>query len=507
MSARLCITSPVTGQTLGEVAATSPEAVAKAVEDARAAQRWWGALRPEERAERLRPLSGLLVDTLDELTEALVLETGKPMAEALSMEVLPLLELVRAFCERAPGMLADRSLRVRVAPHKKNRVSYRPRGVVALIAPFNFPLAIGAGEAVLALLAGNAVVLKPSELTPLVSQRFRSLWLELGLDPHLFQVLPGGPTTGAALVEAGVDYVSFTGSTAAGRRVGQACAAQPVPFRLELGGKADVVVCADADLDRAALALTWGAFANGGQVCAGVQRVFAHHAVAGALAQRMADEAGRLRLADPRTDDCDLGYLTHPALPARVAAVVDDAVRSGARLVHDGGAAEADGRARPSILFGAGPAARVLREECFGPVVSVVPVADDDDAIVRATAAPGDLCAYVFSEDRPGAEQLAGRLRAGTVMINDVVWSYGMPEAPWAAVSRSGVGVSHGVEGLQAFCAPQHVVGERVRVMTREPFWYPYSRARVAQLRAGLLALYAPDLMGKARGLLPRRRR
>jgi acyl-CoA reductase-like NAD-dependent aldehyde dehydrogenase len=421
--------------------------------------------------------------------------------------VLPLLELVRAFCARGPEMLATRRLRVRVAPHKRNSVHYLPRGVIALIAPFNFPLAIGCGEALLALLAGNAVVLKPSEHTPLVTQRFVALWLELGLDPHLFEIVPGGVATGEALVSAGVDYVSFTGSDAGGRAVGQACAAQPVPFRLELGGKADVIVRDDADLDRAALALTWGAFANGGQVCAGVQRVFAHHTIAADLARRMAQEAAQLVTGDPREPGCDLGYLCHPRLPRLVAEVVDDAVQGGARLMHDGGAAEADGRARPTILFGASPASKILSAECFGPVVAVVPTASDDDAVVRANHAPGDLCAYVFTEDRDAAARLAPRLRAGTVMVNDVVWSYGMPEAPWAAVSRSGVGVSHGPDGLRAFCAPQHVVEERVRVMTREPFWYPYSKARVAQLRRGLEALYAPDVLGKARGLLGRGRR
>lgn len=498
----LRIHSPATGELLAEVPALGPADVTRAAERARRAQAAWARTPPRERAQRLGRAIPRLLEHKDALVELAVRESGKPRAEALSMELLPLLELLHWASAEGPAVLEDRPLKARVAPHKRSLVTARPRGTVALLAPYNFPVAIGVGEAVLALLAGNAVLLKPSEMTPLITQAVAGHLRDAAdLDDGLLAVLTGGPATGAALLAADVDYLAFTGSAATGRRIGAACGERGLPCRLELGGKADVVVCADADLGRTAAALTWGAFVNGGQVCAGVQRVYVVRSRLDDLAARVADEVGALRAGDPLKPGTDLGFLCPAALPGRVRELVDDARGRGGRLLVGDRLPEADDRrVRPTVVVDPPPEARLLREECFGPAVALVGVRDDDEALARANAGPGDLISYVFTDDRARAERLAGHLRAGTVMVNDVVWAYGMPEAPWAAVSRSGVGVAHGEAGLLDYTTPRHLCFERARVLERDPYWYPYSASRVQNLSRGLHALYGKG-MGKLRGL------
>lgn len=481
---------------------TATEAVTELVRRARVAQSSWRALGVAERAERLSRLKSTLLAATTEVEGLLAEEVGKPRFEALAMEVASLVELMTHYETRGPALLRDRAIPLTLARHKRSTVRYAPLGVVAVIAPWNFPIAIPGGEVFCALLAGNAVILKPSEYTPRCAAFWRA-WLDRAqLPPDLVHVLEGGPDTGRALIDGGVDCVSFTGSTETGREVASRCAAHMIPCRLELGGKASAIVAEDAHLKRSAAALTWGAYANAGQVCAGVQRVFVPRVIGDRLLDQLRAEVGALRQGDPTTSSPDIGHLCPPFLAARIAAMVEDALRRGATL-ESGHIPKPNDRFVAPILLSQVPfEAQIVQEECFGPVMALVDVDSVPEALRMVDALPFGLMVSVFSEDQHRARAWAHEIRAGTVMINDVVWSYGMPETPWTGLKLSGLGTAHGDDGLRTFCETRHLCEERVRIWQRAPFGFPYTELRLRAIRAGLRRLYGNRLATRLRSLL-----
>src|SRR5512140_499389 len=293
--AKITSINPATGAPLGEVPDQTPAEVRAAVDTARAAQAAWAAQPIEARCKRVVRFAEVLMGRADEVIDLLVQEGGKTRIEALGMEVIIVADLVRYFAKHAPAMLAPEPLPLHLMKHRASYLHFVPRGVVGVIAPWNFPFSIPIGETMMALIAGNGVVLKPSEITPLIALKARELYLAADLPPELFQVVTGRGAAGAALIDSGIDYCVFTGSVATGKRVAAACGERLIPCTLELGGKAPAVVCADADLDRTAQAITWGGFANSGQVCASVERVYAVDAIHDQLVEKLTQNAQRLR--------------------------------------------------------------------------------------------------------------------------------------------------------------------------------------------------------------------
>src|SRR5262245_53185412 len=283
--------NPATGAPLGEVPDQGPAEVRAAVDAARSAQREWRQLTVEARGRRVLKFAEVLMARCDEVIELLVREGGKTRAEALGMEVIVVADLVRYFAKHAAELLAPDPIPLHLLKHRASYLHFVPRGVVGVIAPWNFPFSIPVGETMMALIAGNGVVLKPSDVTPLIALKARELYLAAELPPDLFQVVTGRGATGAALIDAGIDYCVFTGSVATGKKVGAACGERLIPCTLELGGKAPAVVCADADLERAAQAIAWGGFANSGQVCASVERVYAVDKIHDTLVDKIVREA------------------------------------------------------------------------------------------------------------------------------------------------------------------------------------------------------------------------
>src|SRR5215831_1313491 len=307
----IVVRNPATGEILGQVPDQDPEQVRAAVKRARAAQPAWAALSVSEGALRKSALQARIVSHTDEIADLLSRECGKTRQEALMMEVVGTCDLAGYFCKRAPAILAPERIPLHLMLHRRSDLHFLPRGVIGIISPWNFPFAIPMGETIMALLAGNAVVLKPSEVTPLIALLSKQQYDASGLPPDLFQVVTGRGGAGAALIDGGIDYCVFTGSTATGRKVAAACGERLIPCTLELGGKAPVVVCADADVDRTARALVWGAFANQGQVCVSVERVYAHQAVHDELVEKIVGLVGKLRQADPSsTEHIDTGSMT-----------------------------------------------------------------------------------------------------------------------------------------------------------------------------------------------------
>ncbi|MBN2193948.1 MAG: aldehyde dehydrogenase family protein [Polyangiaceae bacterium] len=473
-SRTLVVRSPATDEVLRELAEPTPDEVAHAVARAHTAQRAWGSLDVRERCRQLRRFRHAIAAAADELVEVLVGETGKPRLEALLHELTVLVDAMAWIERKAPGALAPRRVRPHLLWHRAAWIHYRPRGVVAVISPYNLPLAIPIADATAALATGAAVVVKPSEHTPLVALRAKALWDGLGLDPDLFQVLPGGAAVGEALVRAGVDRVALTGGAATGRAVATVAAEELVECMLELGGNAPLLASGDADVELTARAVVFGGFINCGQACIAVERVYAHTSIHDALVARVTELTRSLRVGGGK-GTVDVGPLIHPRQIPHLERLVADAVARGARVCTGGERRPGPGRFfMPTILSECTQAMAVVREEIFGPIVPIVRVTTEDEAVALANDSAPALTAYVFARSRRRAHELGQRLRAGSIVVGDVVSHYASPELPFGGLHGSGWGRVHGIEGLRAHAETCTVTLPRSRFLDSRAFWFPY---------------------------------
>ncbi len=472
---RIVSRNPANGEVLGEVPDMTAAEVKAAVERARGAQVGWGALPVRERCDRVARFRDLVVRRAPELCDLISKEGGKTRAEALSMEVMLIADLATYFCKRAPKILSPESISLHLIKTRASYLHYVPRGVVGIIAPWNFPFGIPAGELVMALLAGNGVVLKPSDIAPLIALKCKELYDAAGLPPDLFQVVTGRGPAGAALIESGIDYCIFTGSTTTGKKVAAACGERLIPCTLELGGKAPAIVCADADVERTARALVWGAFANQGQVCVSVERVYALEAVHDELVEKIIAQTQKLRQGDPAGEaTLDTGSMTWDRQVEIVEERLKSAVADGA-TIRTGGVRKGQGlQFEPTVVTGCKQDMEIMRKEIFGPVMPIMKVADEEEAVRLSNDSHLGLAAYVFTDDRQKGRRLAERIEAGTVMVNDCLLTYGAPETPWGGVKQSGIGHTHSDRGLRDLCQQRHVNYDRL-ALKRELWWYPYS--------------------------------
>jgi succinate-semialdehyde dehydrogenase/glutarate-semialdehyde dehydrogenase len=475
--------APASGEVLGDVPIFSAERVREAMTRARAAQALWSEVPLEERCERILTLRDTIVDRAEELVELLSAECGKPRQEALVHEVMVIADLATYYAKRATKILAPREIDLHLFKHRRSYVHYAPRGVIGVISPWNFPLVIPVGDAIAALIAGNAVLLKPSEVTPLIALKFKEIFDASGMPKDLLQVVTGDGSTGAALIDAHPDKVVFTGAVATGRRVAAACGENLIPCTLELGGKAAAIICEDADLERAARAIVFAGFANSGQICIAVERVYAHGAIHDALVERVVRLTRDLRQGDPRANGVDVGAMIFPRQLEVLDALVKDALAKGAELRTGGRRRPGRGQFyEPTVLTRCNHEMRVMRDEIFGPIVPIMSVASEEEAIAYANDSHLGLMGYVFTRDRGRGRAIAERVHAGTVMVNDVLTAYACPEAPFGGVKDSGYGRVHGDEGLRSMCEVRHVNYNRVPTIKREPVWFPYRKATYATM-------------------------
>lgn len=491
----LLAVDPATGEALGEVPIASADQVKDAVRRARAAQHDWGARPVEERCKRLRPLLELMVDRRDALAALISREVGKPRYEALVTEVLPTLDLLDYYLRHAPDLLAPQRVKHRLLMTTRSELHHEPWGVVGAITPWNYPFFLPAAIGLGALFAGNAVVNKPSEFTPLVALELEKLVRDAGLPAPLWSCVPGEGPTGAALVEAGCDRISFTGSVKTGRRVAAACGERLIPVSLELGGKDAALVLDDADVDRAARALTWGAFTNAGQVCASVERIFVDERVARPFTEKLVEHTRALRQGADKAYDVDVGCMANRMQWEVVRRQVDEAKARGARVLTGGEGTAGEGeKARwffhPTIIAGVAEDMAVQRDETFGPVVTVVGTTSDDEAVRLANASPYGLTASVWTKDEARATRLARRLHVGSVFVNDALSPSGAGEAPWGGVKDSGFGKTRGAHGLTEMSRVKHVAWDRFGLKDA-PNWFPYSAEKYRLVSDVIPALFS----------------
>ncbi len=463
-------TSPRDGQPLSIVDATSVEALPGIVARVRAAQGAFARLSVYERANNLRAFRDGILARGEELVTVLGEEAGKPAAEAWLHEVTATADLAAFWCDEGPAHLAphEPSLDPVNYPGKRAVIERMPRGVIGLITPWNFPVAIPLRTLFPALLAGNGVVMKPSEFTPRCAVFIEDAARE-ALGPDLLVLVQGGGEVGAALIDAGVDAVVFTGSVRTGRKVAAAAAARLIPAGLELGGKDAAVVLEDADVERAARGILWGAMANAGQNCAGIERVYAVGAVAGPLRKRLVELANGLR------PGVDFGPLTTDAQLAVVEAHVAAAKAAGGEILAGGARLDRPGRwFAPTIIGDLPNDSEPMTEETFGPIVPVVAVASEQAAVDAANDSRFGLTASVWTKNVARGERVARALRAGTVVVNNHGFTGAIPALPWSGVGESGTGVTNSVHTLDVLTRPRAVVVDSRRA-AQEMWWHPYT--------------------------------
>ena len=492
--------SPATGETVGSVPLTELRDIPMMLDKARSAQERWGAYPLPERLKILATLRTLLLVEEKSIAQLVSLETGKPYPEALAVELVPSLDMIRFLLRDAKSVWGPEHLRLGWFIHKRSVLEHRPLGVVGIISPWNYPFGIPFTQVAAALMAGNAVLLKPSELTQLCAVRLADIFRRARLDTDLLQLVQGDGSRGAALISSGMDKIVFTGSIATGKKVMAAAAGRLTPVTLELGGKDPMLVLQDAYLDRAANGAVWGAFTNAGQVCASVERCYVERPVADEFIAKVDAKTRLLRQGSPLErspggthvpNQVDIGPLIQATQVQKVQAQVDDAVRRGGKILC-GGQPRTDLPGYfypPTVLLNVPPEADVMQEETFGPLLPITVVDSAEEGITLANQSRYALSASVWSQNRVLARQVAGRLEAGTVWINDVIYTYGLASTPWGGFKESGIGRSHSRYGLQDFTQIKHR-NESYYPVATELQWYPYTPQRLLWLERLLNFLY-----------------
>ena len=502
-TAQFAVHNPATQEIIGTLPNMAASQIAEAVAKAAAAQTRWAATPVRDRMRIFSRFAELLCDQKDSIAVVISREAGKPAAEAMSTEVMVVLDTVKYLQNHVPAFLKPEPV-----PHgnpvmklKGGTLLREPYGVIGIISPWNYPFNLPSIQTLTALAMGNAVVLKPSEFTPYSSLELEKLLGAAGLDPDLLQVITGDGSAGAALLAANVQKIVFTGSVATGKRVAQAAAARLLPVVLELGGKDPMIVLEDADIDVASSAAVWGAFMNAGQTCLSVERCYVQEKIYPKFLEACVAKTAKLRVGPGTDPNVDSGPMIHERQLSIVQSHVEDAVARGARLLAGGKPLTQLGPNffAPTILADVDHSMKIMREETFGPVLPVRSFKTEDEAVALANDSEYGLAACIFTNNRKRGEALARRVQAGTVMVNDVLTCFGISEAPHGGIKASGIGRTHGRFGLEEMLWPKYVDSDRMPRM-KKLWWYGYGPAFSQQMTGFIELLFAKKLTNRLRG-------
>ena len=524
--------NPATGEEVGRVHVTTPQEVADALARAREA---FGAWRQTSFAERRRLVMAareVILADIDGIAKLVSAESGKPFGEAISMEIAPVLDLMQYFARNAEKMLKPQKINIGLYAlmGRSSKIVYHPLGVVGIIPAWNYPFSIPLGETVMALMAGNTVVIKPSELTPLVGLKIGEILEKAGFPADCVQIVSGAGETGAALVDAAPDKIMFTGSVATGKKIAAAAAKNLTSCVFELGGKDPMVVFADANLELAASAAVWGAFCNSGQSCSSVERLYVHESVADKLTKLIVDKTRELKQGVGTREDVSIGAMSSERQIKIVEDHVADFVASGAKIEIGGVRSPAFRRPNagheppkggtqnlfyePTVITNVNNEMRAMQEETFGPTLPIATFTNEEEAIRLANDSEFGLTASVWTTDYSKGRRVAEQIEAGSVCINEVLYTHGIGETPWGGFKNSGRGRTHGREGLMELVQPRHIHTNRLALLP-DAWWMPYSANAVATFRkmtrtfsSGSLfrtSLLVPQLLKRIRELMKKR--
>jgi acyl-CoA reductase-like NAD-dependent aldehyde dehydrogenase len=492
-AAVIAVENPATGQTIGTVPSRGPEEVAELAERARQAQPGWAALSFEDRGRVMLRAQKWMVDNIERVIDVVTSESGKTYEDAQLADYGYTVGALGFWAKEAADYLADErvpSWKNPVVAGKRLVIRYAPIGVVAVIGPWNYPIANSFGDCIPALMAGNSVILKPSEVTPLSSLLMAEMMEDCGLPEGVFQVATGDGATGAALIGQ-VDCVMFTGSTKTGKAVMKAAAEQLIPCYLELGGKDPMIVCADADLERAANAAAFYSMNNGGQVCISVERVYVEEPVYDEFVEKVTDKVRALRQGAPgQMGSVDVGAVTFPPQIETVDDHVQDAVQKGARVLVGGHRQPGAGRFfAPTVLVDVDHSMKIMTEETFGPTLPIMKVSGAEEALALSNDTVYGLQASVWTKDVERGEALARRVEAGVVCVNDAQVNYSALNLPMGGWKSSGLGTRHGATGIRKYAKTQSLLVTKL-APKRDLHMFPYNRRRTRALQRLLKFLY-----------------
>ena len=491
--------SPVTLQPTGELVCANAADVAAAIARARAAQPAWAATPMKARAAIVQRALQIVLETQDEIIDTVVAETGKARTDAMSMEIFSVADSLCYYAKNAEKFLKPRKRRVHglLGLMKQLRILYKPLGVVGLITPWNGPFVLVMNQAAQAILAGNTVVAKGSEVTPFSARLAETIFTRAGLPEGVLQVLLGDGETGAAIVRGGVDKVSFTGSVATGRKVAEACASQLIPCTLELGGNDAMIVCADADLDRAADGAWLGSCMNTGHYCCGTERIYVVAAVYDEFLRLVMEKGMGLRQGQQYGWEEEIGAVFWDRQMAIIEAHVEDARAKGANILM-GGQRNPDLPGlyyEPTVITDVDNSMDIMVHETFGPVLCIQKVASEEEAIALANDSEFGLNGNVWTQDKEKGYRLAAAIDTGSCSVNDMAVSYGIPAAPFGGRKNSGLGQVNGKKGLRGYTHEMPIVIDRFGGKMQNA--YPYSAKSAEGMKKLMAFLWLKTPIGR----------
>lgn len=493
--------NPATGEEIGRVENFSAEEVKDAVERARAAFQSWRKTSFVERKNLIMLAREVILAEMDEIARLISNESGKPVAEALSMEIAPVLDLMQYFARNAEKLLKPRKIGIGLYGllGRSSKIVYQPLGVVGIIPAWNYPFSIPLGEAVMSLMAGNTVVLKPSELTPFIGLKIGGIFKKAGFPENAVQIVTGAGETGAALVASAPDKIMFTGSVATGKKIAESAAKNLTSVVLELGGKDPMIVFADANLELAAKGAVWGAFCNAGQSCSSVERLYVEETAAEKLTTLIVEETKKLKQGEGTDESVSIAAMSSERQLKIVADHVENFRESGAEILTGG--KSKDLFFEPTVIKNADNSMRAMQEETFGPTLPIAVFKTEEEAIRLANDSEFGLTASVWTRDSAKGKRVAERIEAGTVCVNEVLYTHGIGQTPWGGFKNSGRGRTHGLEGLMELVQPQHIHINKIAILPNA-WWMPYSRNAVETFR-GFARYFASGSLVKTSKLTP----
>lgn len=493
-SSQLISKNPKTGEVLKTFPKTPQQDLAGIYSKAAAAQKSWSQVSLKQRIRKCRQLREIMIQKMDDIARTIHLENGKPEFEALTFELLPSVDLVTYYCGIAKNELKDKKIKIQnpFMRYRSSKIVYQPIGTVLVISPWNYPFFLAFGDLLVAVLTGNAVVFKPSEYTSAVGLKIQELFDEAGFPPGLVQTVLGDGTTGSALIDHKPAKVSFTGSVKTGKAIMKQAAEHLIPVTLELGGKDAMIVLPDADLDYATSAALWGGYTNSGQACASVERLIVHERIADEFKEQLKEKLARLAV------DSDLGVCTMDRQKQIYEEHLQEARSAGADFVSGGILTQDRTRLLPTLVTGKKiEELRIYREETFGPVIAMTTFKTTEEAIRKANDSPYGLLASVITSNTALGEEIARELQVGSVMINEVMFSAGLPETPWGGLKDSGFGRKHAVDGLFEFVRPLHINQPTLSILTfKSWWWFPYTQFQ-GEFFKSWIRLYKNGLVAK----------
>ena len=502
--------NPATLKINDKIESISPEKVNETVEKAKKGQKEWEKTPVAKRIEILQRFKDILLEQKEEIGKLISQETGKPKSEAMLTDITPVLDAVRFIEENGKDLLQEEiPLGYPELANRKSKIYREPIGVVGLITPWNYPLGIPGSETVSSLFAGNSVVLKPAEQTSLTGMKLGQLLEKAGVPEDVIHVIPGwGYTTGQALIESDIDHISFTGSTKVGRKIQKTATADNKSVHLELGGSDPAIILDDADLELASAGIVWARFVNAGQTCAAVKRVFVEEGVWDQFKDLVVEKVESLRVGYGEDGNYDMGPLIDENGLEKIKRQTKESVEMGAKVLTGG--EEPEDKVgyffKPTVLENVSPEMPVLNEETFGPVLTLVKVKDEEEAVEMANDTEYGLTASIWTKNLDRGEKLAREVEAGTVMLNEHAYTYGLNATPWGGVKNSGHGRSHGRWGIENVTETKHVHTAKGSLIpkgcrVKDTWWFPYSKNLEELVDKSLEIIYGRNMKSRLKNV------